>query len=138
MHNIDKVDKSNRFPIINNQVRGHCFKYFKEISRQQYRENFFFNRAANLWNALPSQIVQAPTINKEIIAKSFDLTGITQNDEALYHEALRQILEACELPATLLQHLDGTENFDEMFIDDDTPLSDTETIDDDDSDNASG
>jgi len=48
MHNIDRVDKSNRFQIINNQVRGHCFKYFKEISRQQYRENFFFNRTANL------------------------------------------------------------------------------------------
>ena len=63
MHNIDRVDKSNRFQIINNQVRGHCFKYFKEISRQQYRENFFFNRTANLWNALPSEIVQAPSVN---------------------------------------------------------------------------
>jgi len=29
--------------------------------RQQYRENFFFNRTANLWNALPSEIVQAPS-----------------------------------------------------------------------------
>jgi len=63
MHNIDKVDKSNRFQIITNQVRGHCFKYFKEITRQQHRENFFFNRTANLWNALPSDIVQAPTVN---------------------------------------------------------------------------
>jgi hypothetical protein len=62
MHNIDRVDKSNRFQIINNQVRGHCLKYFKEISRQQYRENFFFNRTANLWNTLPSEIVQAPTV----------------------------------------------------------------------------
>jgi len=63
MHNIDRDDKRNRFQIINNQVRGHCFKYFKEISRQQYRENFFFNRTANLWNALPSEIVQAPSFN---------------------------------------------------------------------------
>ena len=63
MHNFDKYDKCNRFQIINNQVRGHCFKYFKEISRQQHRENFFFNRTANLWNSLPSEIVQAPTVN---------------------------------------------------------------------------
>ena len=63
MHNIDKVDKSNRFHIITNQVRGHCFKYFKEITRQQHRDNFFFNRTANLWNALPNEIVQAPTVN---------------------------------------------------------------------------
>ncbi len=63
VHNIDKVDKSNRFQIITNQVRGHCFKYFKEITRQQHRENFFYNRTANLWNALPSDIVQAPTVN---------------------------------------------------------------------------
>ena len=65
MHNIDKVDKGNRFQIVTNhhQVRGHCLKYFKEISRQQHRENFFFNRTANLWNSLPSDIVQAPTVN---------------------------------------------------------------------------
>ena len=63
MHNIDKLDKSNRFHIITNQVRGHCFKYFKEITRQQHKENFFFNRTANLWNALPNKIAQAPTVN---------------------------------------------------------------------------
>jgi hypothetical protein len=63
MPNIDRVDKRNRFQIINNQVRVHCFKYFKEISKQQYRENFFYNRTTNFWSALPSEIVQAPTVN---------------------------------------------------------------------------
>ncbi len=32
MHNIDKFDKSNRFEIVENQLRGQCLKYnnFKE------------------------------------------------------------------------------------------------------------
>jgi hypothetical protein len=57
MHDIDKCDRSNLFKSINNQVRGHCFKYHKEITKQQQRENFFFNRTANLWNSLPNKLV---------------------------------------------------------------------------------
>jgi hypothetical protein len=63
MNNMDKFDKGSKFKIIQNQVRGHRFKYFKEISRQQQRENFFFNRAANLWNALPENLLTAPSVN---------------------------------------------------------------------------
>ena len=63
MHDIDKCDRSNRFKIINNKVRGHCFKYHKEITKQQQRENFFFNRTANLWNSLPNKLVESPTVN---------------------------------------------------------------------------
>ena len=79
-------------------------------------------------------------ITKELVAKSFDVTGITQSDESLFHEALRHILETNELPATVLDDLDGTENLDEMLVDEETPLSDSETIDSDDdiSDNDSG
>ncbi len=32
MHKMDKLDRCNRFEIVQNQVRGHCFKYSKEIS----------------------------------------------------------------------------------------------------------
>jgi len=32
MNKMDKCDRYNRFKIILNQVRGHCFKYFKEIT----------------------------------------------------------------------------------------------------------
>jgi hypothetical protein len=63
MHGVDEFDRENRFQIVKNQVRGHCFKYFKEITRLQQRENFFFNRSANLWNSLPSELVEAPTVN---------------------------------------------------------------------------
>ena len=63
IHDIDKCYKSNRFKIINNQVRSHCFKYHKEITKQQQRENFFFNKTANLWNFLPNKLVESPTVN---------------------------------------------------------------------------
>ena len=52
MNKIDKCDRYNRFKIILNQVRGHCFKYFKEITRQPYRENFFYKRIVNIWYSL--------------------------------------------------------------------------------------
>jgi ribonucleases P/MRP protein subunit RPP40 len=43
MNKMDKCYSYNRFKITLNQVRGHCFKYFKEITKQPYRENFFYN-----------------------------------------------------------------------------------------------
>ena len=45
MHKIDKFDKRNHFEIVENQLRGHCFKNYKEIT-------------ANVWNSLPSGIEQ--------------------------------------------------------------------------------
>ena len=68
MHNIDKLDKGNRFPIINNQIRGNCFKYYKELTRQKHSENFFFNRTAKLWNALPNEVSQSPSVNSLQVA----------------------------------------------------------------------
>ena len=61
MHNIDKLEKGIRFPIVKNQIRGHCFKYFKEITKLNHRENFFFNRTANLWNSLSKEVIQSPS-----------------------------------------------------------------------------
>ena len=63
IHEIEQFEKSINFATINYNLRGHCLKYFKEISRQPQRENFLFNRAANNWNSLPSQVVTAPTVN---------------------------------------------------------------------------
>ncbi len=63
MHGVEQLDRGNNFQIIQNQVRGHCFKYFKEITRHQPRENYFFNRSVNLWNSLPNELVTAPTVN---------------------------------------------------------------------------
>ena len=56
--NLILFDRSDRFPLVNNQVWGHRYKFFKEITKHQFRENFFFNRVANLWNSLPCEIVE--------------------------------------------------------------------------------
>ena len=63
IHNIDKMKINDSFQPVRNNLRGHCFKYFKEIAQHPQRENFFFNRIANTWNALPSEIVTATTVN---------------------------------------------------------------------------
>ncbi len=46
-----------------NQTIGHRFKYLKEITKQAIRENFLFNRSANLWNSLPNEVVNAENVN---------------------------------------------------------------------------
>jgi hypothetical protein len=48
---MNKMD--NRFQIIINQNRGHWIKYFKEVTRQPYRENFFTKKIVNIWNLFP-------------------------------------------------------------------------------------
>ena len=72
MHGIELVEKSNNFNVTKNQGRGHCLKYHKEISRLQHRDNFFFNRTANIWNSLPNELVEGPNVNS--FKAGFDCT----------------------------------------------------------------
>ena len=60
---MEKVELSEEFSFQHNNTRGHCFKYNKEISRLVHRDNFLLNRSANYWNALPSKVVNARTVN---------------------------------------------------------------------------
>ena len=62
-NNIDKLETKDKIELQNNQTRGHRFKYYKEITKQAQRENFFFNRSANLWNSLPIEVVDAESVN---------------------------------------------------------------------------
>ena len=62
-NNIDQVELESEICLLQNQTRGHCFKYNKEISRQVPRTNFLFNRSANIWNSLPNEVVNARTVN---------------------------------------------------------------------------
>ena len=62
-NNIDKLETKDKIELQNNQTRGHRFKYYKEITKQAQRENFFFNRSANLWNSLPIEVVNAESVN---------------------------------------------------------------------------
>jgi hypothetical protein len=53
---------NNRFQIIQNKVRGHCFKYLKEISKRK-RENFFSNLIKNVRKTFLSEMAEIPTVN---------------------------------------------------------------------------
>ncbi len=44
-------------------TRENGFKIYKEKSNQAVRANFFGNRVANIWNSLPTVVVQAPSLN---------------------------------------------------------------------------
>ena len=63
MHGIDEIKSNNNFPLVNNNVRGNCCKYYKEMARRPQREHFFYNRTANVLNSLPSEIVNAQLVN---------------------------------------------------------------------------
>ena len=43
--------------------RGHSFKLFHQQWRKGIRGNFFTVRVARVWNSLPSQVVEAPSLN---------------------------------------------------------------------------
>ena len=43
-HSIDNIEIDNNFSFLNNQMKGHCFKYLRKISRHTYRARFIFNR----------------------------------------------------------------------------------------------
>ena len=44
-------------------TRGHQLKLEKGRSRLDVRKHFFTQRVVNLWNALPVNLVSAPTVN---------------------------------------------------------------------------
>ena len=54
MHEIDEINKVNRFQVIHTQVRGHS-----KVSS----ETFFYNRTTNICNSLSNNMVLAPTVS---------------------------------------------------------------------------
>ena len=44
-------------------TRGHKYKLSKENTKDSIRLNFFNNRIANHWNALPENVVEAKSVN---------------------------------------------------------------------------
>ena len=63
MHFIVVIEIYKSFSLVNNNLRGHCFKYYKEINILSSREYFFFNRIANLWNSLSNEVVSALSVD---------------------------------------------------------------------------
>ena len=47
----------------NTLTRGHQYKLKKNYTRTSLRKHFFKNRVVDLWNSLPSNTVEAPSIN---------------------------------------------------------------------------
>ena len=65
----------------NNNTRGHNFKLVKQRWTTPVRKNFFHLQAANDWNSLPYNVVNAPNLN---IFKS-RLDKYLQNQESVLH-----------------------------------------------------
>jgi len=42
---------------------GHCYKLFKGCSRVNADKYFFSNHITEIWNALPSAVVEASSLN---------------------------------------------------------------------------
>ena len=56
----EDVDSSDFFHrAIKADLRGHDWKFFKQRSRLNARKHFFSQRVVNIWNNLPSEVVEA-------------------------------------------------------------------------------
>ena len=60
---IDNIDASTLFQRNENTRRGHNFTLFKKQCSKDIRKYFFSQRVINPWNKLPSQVVNAKSVN---------------------------------------------------------------------------
>ena len=52
------------FPLVGeSRTRGHSLKIRGSRFKTELRRNFFTQRVVNLWNSLPSEAVEAPSLN---------------------------------------------------------------------------
>ena len=57
------IDKHKLFKFHHLNTRGHPFKIFKEHSKSFLKSHLFSYRIVNNWNSLPSQVVEAKSVN---------------------------------------------------------------------------
>ena len=62
-HELYDVNKSLVHFSDNISTRGHNFKLEKRSSKLDIRKYFFTYRTVNMWNELPSEIVNSPSVN---------------------------------------------------------------------------
>ena len=64
LKDFSKVNHSIWFNLSNNRnTRGHIYKLNKFRSRLDLRKFFFSQRVINAWNSLPSEVVEAESVN---------------------------------------------------------------------------
>ena len=51
------------FEIRLSNTRGHNYKLYKKLNSNNVRANFFAERIVNVWNRLPSEIVNFNTLS---------------------------------------------------------------------------
>ena len=79
MMGIDKIEAGKLFPQADEtRTRGHGLKVRGSRFRTELRRNFFTQRIVNLWNSLPSEAVEATSLNafKAKIDKFLNSKGI--------------------------------------------------------------
>ncbi len=63
-HNIWNVDDDLFTLNVDSGTRGHQFKLYKERLETIVRGHFLTNRATDLWNSLPRDVVNASSVNQ--------------------------------------------------------------------------
>ena len=63
LHNLEDIDYNRFFQLGDNHTCGHALKLKKNSCKKEIHKNFFSTRVISLWNALPEQVVTAPTLN---------------------------------------------------------------------------
>ena len=78
MKGIDKIEAGKLFPLAGETRTRHSLKIRGCRFRTELRRNFFTQRVVNLWNSLPSEAVEATSLNvfKARIDKSLNSKGI--------------------------------------------------------------
>lgn len=63
LNEIDKVEAEKIFDLSESTTRGHRYKLKKKHCRTNRRQYNFSQRVVNKWNSLPTEVVEAPTVN---------------------------------------------------------------------------
>ena len=73
--------------INSNHTRGHTCKLVKKFVRTSLRQSFFTNRVIDLWNKLPSSIIDSSSIEefKHMIDLHFIEHGSVFNTDDIYN-----------------------------------------------------
>jgi hypothetical protein len=94
LHGKENIDAQQFFQLaLQSGRRGHSMKLFKQQCRLEMRKNFFSQRVVNSWNALPSSIVSAKSVNslKTLLDHHWTDMSTQIGHQALLHPLLLSV-----------------------------------------------